>query len=102
MTSILKNLENILLNKDLDVISLSLNENNPFNDLVSLRSLIALEVELNRNSISSAIRVGDKTLQGTLQTSSIYDISNKFLNDFEREKALKEYGKDLYTKNFVR
>ena len=97
----LKNLENILLDKDLDIISLSLNENNPFSNLISLKSLIALEVDLNRNSISSAIRAGDKTLQGTLQTSSIYDITNRFLNDSEREKALEEYGKDLYTKNSI-
>ena len=97
----LKNLENILLDKDLDIISLSLNENNPFSNLTSLKSLIALEVDLNRNSISSAIRAGDKTLQGTLQTSSIYDITNRFLNDSEREKALEEYGKDLYTKNSI-
>ena len=97
----LKNLENILLDKDLDIISLSLNENNPFSNLISLKSLIALEVDLNRNSISSAIRAGDKTLQGTLQTSSVYDIANRFLNDSEREKALEEYGKDLYTKNSI-
>ena len=97
----LENLESLLLNKDTDIISLALNENNPFNNLISLKSLIALEIQLNRNGISSAIRVGDKTLQGTLQTSSVYDIANRFLNDSEKEKALEEYGKDLYTKNSI-
>ena len=97
---LLENLKNILNSKE-DFLVYTNSEKSPYNNLISLNAIIKKEVELNNNAIASAIRVGEKTLQGTLQGTSVYDIAKSFLNDTEREKALKEFGQDLYTKNNI-
>jgi hypothetical protein len=97
---LLENLKNILNSKE--AFSLfGTYEKSPYRNLEGLNTLIKKEVEINGSAIASAIRVSEKTLQGTLQGTAAYDIAKTFLNETEREKALKEFGQDLYTKDNI-
>ncbi len=76
--------------------NMDIEANNPFKNSV-FKGLINTEILINGSSVASSIRVGGKTMQGTIQNTSAYDINQNITS--ENSEILEQFLDIPYTKN---